>query len=90
MIVPGVAQMIAQDQSGTTPEHTVDEPPSRTPDLPFRIELWDEDNQATEQVVARVRGAKLAEAIFKAACEQYPGRLLTLCRGPDRLASTED
>jgi hypothetical protein len=57
-----------------------------SPDLPFRIELWDYDRNEVELVVARAHSANLAQAIFKAACEQYPGRRLSLWQGRERIA----
>lgn len=50
-------------------------------ELPFRVELWDEKRKRVEQVVARIHSATLAEAVFRAACEEYPGRYLSLRRG---------
>jgi hypothetical protein len=49
------------------------------------VELWGDDNKTIERVVARAHSATLAQAIFKAACEQYPGRRLSLWRGGERL-----
>ena len=59
------------------------------PDLPFRIELWNEEGSEVERVVARAYSANLAQAIFKAACEQYPGRQLSLWHGRERVAQAE-
>lgn len=61
----------------------------RSPDLPFRIELWNELGSEVERVVARSYSANLAQAIFNAACEQYPGRRLSLWHGRERLAQAE-
>jgi uncharacterized Zn finger protein len=77
--------MIAPDQSKAKMGR-VDGAPSRTPELPFRIELWDGERTKVERVVARACSANLAHAIFRAACEQYPDRHLTLWRGRERLA----
>jgi hypothetical protein len=71
-------------------ERAVDGHPSEALDLPFRIELWDDDKRAVERVVARAHSANLAQAIFKAACEEFPGRHLSLWRGRARLAAKED
>ena len=89
MIVREFAQMIAPNQPVAGREPAADGPPSAS-DLPFRIELWDEGQQALERVIARAHSAKLAEVIFKAAREQFPGRLLRLWHGADRVADTED
>ncbi|HEY1961077.1 MAG TPA: hypothetical protein VGG69_01560 [Rhizomicrobium sp.] len=82
--------MIAPDQSKAKTAREVDGHPSEALDLPFRIELWDEDKRAVECVVARAHSATLARAIFKAACEQFPGRHLALWQGPEQLAARED
>jgi len=82
--------MVARKHFGTSSECAVDGDSSGTADLPFRIELWDQDNESIEHVVARAYSITLAQAVFTAACEQYPGRHLSLWRGPERLASTED
>ena len=78
--------MIAPHQSRAKRERAGGGTSSRTPDLPFRVELWDEDKRSVERVVARARSATLAQAVFNAACEQYPGRYLSLWRGRERLA----
>jgi hypothetical protein len=58
----------------------------RPPDLPFRIELWEEHRANAQCVVTRIHSTTLAEAVFRAACEQYPGRHLSLWRGEEQLA----
>jgi hypothetical protein len=91
MIASGVCAMIAPDQSKAKRERTAEGDSSEAaPDLPFRIELWDEDRRSVERVVARAHSENLAQAIFKAACEQFPDRYLSLWRGPERLAAKED
>ena len=82
--------MIAPNQTRAKRERAAHGRPSKTPDLPFRIELWDEDKRGVERVVARAHSANLAQAIFKAACEQFPDRHLTLWRGRERLAHKGD
>ena len=81
--------MIASNQTRAKRTRASAGPSSRTPDLPFRIELWDAEQRNVERVVARVHSANLAQAIFKAACEEYPGRSLSLWRGRERLAAKE-
>jgi hypothetical protein len=80
--------MIAPHQSKPKKERAAAGTSSRTPDLPFRIELWDGEKRGVERVVARAYSADLAQAIFRAACEEYPGRHLSLWR--ERLAARED
>jgi hypothetical protein len=88
VIVPEVAQMIAPYPSKPKRERVSQSGPPRSPDLPFRIELWNEPGGEVERVVARAYSANLAEAIFKAACEQYPGRRLSLWHGRECVAQT--
>lgn len=52
-----------------------------TEDLPFRIELVDDETGEPERVLARVQSSSLARVIFEAACSEYPGRHLILKRG---------
>jgi hypothetical protein len=60
---------------------TDDPAPSTTEDLPYRIELWHPDGSATvERVLARALSPQLAQAIFKAAQSEHPGRRITLCK----------
>jgi hypothetical protein len=89
VIVPEVAQMIAPYPSKPKRERISQSGAPRSPDLPFRIELWNEQGSEVERVVARAYSASLAQAIFKAACEQYPGRQLSLWHGRERIAQAE-
>lgn len=77
--------MIAPDASKHTAERA-DDGCDPTGDLPFRVELWDEKRLRIEQVLARTHSSTLAQAVFDAACEQYPGRHLSLWRDRERLA----
>ena len=86
MIVREFAQMIAPENASKPTVEGADGGSSQNTDLPFRIELWDENRAAIECVLARAHSATLAEAVFRSACEQYPGRRLSLCRGSERLA----
>ncbi len=78
--------MIAPDQSKAKKGHAVVGHAPPADNLPFRVELWDDRKTSTERVVARTHSATLAQAVFNAACEQYPGRRLSLWRGRERLA----
>ena len=82
--------MIASNQTRAKRERAGAKPSSRTPDLPFRIELWDVEQRNMERVVARAHSASLAQAIFKAACAEFPDRHLSLWRGREQLAAKED
>jgi hypothetical protein len=49
--------------------------------LPYLIEVWDPERSEVEEVLARAAGITLARAIFKAACEEMPDRLIRLRHG---------
>ena len=53
-------------------------------ELPFHVELWLEDSDEVERILARAVSAALALAIFKAAQVEYPQRRVTLSNG-DRI-----
>jgi hypothetical protein len=78
--------MIAPDPSKPKKERAIAGHAAPSHDLPFRVELWDDGETKAERVVARAHSATLAQAVFNAACEQYPGRHLSLWRGRERLA----
>ena len=50
-------------------------------DLPYRIELWREDAEEPERVLARAASIQLARAIFTAAQGEHPQRRITLSKG---------
>lgn len=81
--------MIAPDPARPKAKRSAHGGSPRSPDLPFRIELWDDHGSEVERVVARAHTPTLAQAIFKAACQQYPGRRLSLWRGRDRIAESD-
>jgi hypothetical protein len=78
--------MVLPNPAKLRTERGVDGTADHSPELPFRVELWDEKRKKVEQVVARAHSAALAEAVFQAACEEYTGRYVTLRRGRKRLA----
>jgi hypothetical protein len=58
-------------------------------ELPFRVELRREgDSGETERVLARAANAQLAQAIFKAALSEYPGRRITLSRSDETISDS--
>jgi hypothetical protein len=50
--------------------------------LPYFVELW-KSGQDVERVLGRASSAALAQAIFKAALTELPGRRITLRRGEE-------
>ena len=47
-------------------------------ELPYRIELWNEQGTAIERVLGRAASVSLARAIFRAAEIEHAGRVITL------------
>ena len=52
-------------------------------DLPYAIELWDQQGARVERVIARASSGQLARAIFDSARKEFPDRRITLRRGAD-------
>jgi hypothetical protein len=52
-------------------------------DLPYAVELWDQQSANVERVIARAASGQLARAIFDSACKEFPGRRITLRRGAE-------
>lgn len=53
--------------------------------LVYAIELWTNDGDAFEQVLARAGSLTLARAIFAAAKQEHPGRHIILRHGDREL-----
>jgi hypothetical protein len=47
-------------------------------EFPYQIELWKEDNQSLDRLLAIVRNMSIANAAFRAAVETFPNRLVIL------------
>jgi hypothetical protein len=47
-------------------------------DLPYRVELWNEDLSSVEQVLAVTAHSSIGYAAYHAATREYPDRYLTL------------
>jgi hypothetical protein len=71
--------------------HSGDSPPDDAPtpmpftgfpldgdELPYRVELWDDEGTAVEQVVAVSASPAIGYAAYYAATREYPGRPITL------------
>ena len=54
-----------------------------TPDeeLPYAVELWNDDRTGVEKILARAFKISLARAIFRAALDENPGRRIVLRQG---------
>jgi hypothetical protein len=47
-------------------------------DLPYRIELWDTDKKAIEQILAITASGSIGYAAYHAATVEYPDRYIVL------------
>ena len=67
-------------------------PPSEPPvpeELPYQVELRQQvDPQKVERVLGRAVNAQLAQAIFKAAISEHPGRRITLSHATTLIADS--
>src|SRR5215471_18605786 len=52
--------------------------PQQSDDLPYRVELWNAEKTAVEQVVAVTASASIGQAAFYAAAREYAERYVTL------------
>jgi hypothetical protein len=50
----------------------------RDDDLPFRVELWDDNDRHIEEVIALVSDYATACCAYEEAVRRRPGRLITL------------
>ena len=57
-------------------------------DLPYAVELWDQQSANVERVIARASSSQLARAIFASARKEFPDRRLTLRRGEETALDT--
>jgi hypothetical protein len=58
----------------------------RREDLPYKVELWDEDKTSVEQVLAVTANGTIGYAAYYAATREYPSRYITL-RQENRIIS---
>lgn len=52
--------------------------PQPNEDLPYRVELWNAEKTAVEQVLAVTSSASIGQAAFYAAAREYAERYVTL------------
>jgi len=60
--------------------------PIEREDLPYKVELWNEERVAVEQVLAVTANGSIGYAAFYAATQELPHRYITL-RHKDRVVS---
>ena len=79
-----------EEAAGPTaqPPHAAD--PRVSDHLPYCIELRTLADGSIEKILARAANAKLAQAIFKAAQAEYPGRRISLSRGARIIADSPE
>jgi hypothetical protein len=47
-------------------------------DLPYWVELWDDEDRHVEELIALTGNYRVAKAAFDEAVKQRPGRIITL------------
>jgi hypothetical protein len=47
-------------------------------DLPYSVELWDEDDTRVEELIALTADYNVARAAYEEAMKRRPGRIVTL------------
>lgn len=47
-------------------------------DLPYSVELWDDEDQHVEELIALTGDYRVAKAAFDEAVKARPGRIVTL------------
>jgi hypothetical protein len=50
----------------------------RDDDLPFRVELWDDEDRHVEEVIALTSDFSTASSAYAEAVKRQPGKLITL------------
>ena len=48
------------------------------PDLPFKIEVWDDADRHVEELIALVSDFRTAQIAYNDAVRRWPGKLITL------------
>jgi hypothetical protein len=66
------------DPDDTAPDPGSDRSTSPRDDLPYRVELWNEDRTSVEQVLAVTAHSSIGYAAYHAATREYPDRYVTL------------
>lgn len=73
------------DESGSAERFPTPRPAARD-DLPYKVELWDDNYEAVEQVLAVTADGSIGYGAYYAAIRQFPNRNITL-RHKDRVIS---
>jgi hypothetical protein len=72
--------MTSEGERGRPPAGSAGRPPKRSPaeEFAYKVELWNEERQAVEQVLAVATSAAIAHAAFYAAAREFGDRYVTL------------
>ena len=65
-----------EDDPRQTPRS--DQWPAGREDLPYKVELWDDDKKSVEQVLAVTANGSIGYAAYYAAIREHPDRYVTL------------
>lgn len=66
------------DPEDPPPDSGSDRPTTSRDDLPYAVELWNEDRTSVEQVLAVTAHGSIGYAAYYAATREYPNRYVTL------------
>ena len=72
------AMAMGKDDPDDSPPAVPDRSTAPHDDLPYRVELWNEDRSAVEQVLAVTAHSSIGYAAYHAATREYPDRYVTL------------
>lgn len=67
-----------QDDADDSPPTGSDRSTASHGDLPYRVELWNEERSVVEQVLAVTAHSSIGYAAYHAATREYPDRYVTL------------
>ena len=73
--------LFAPAQSGDDPADSASPRslrPKESEDLPYKVELWNENKSAVEQVLAVTSNGSIGFAAYYAATREFPARYVTL------------
>jgi hypothetical protein len=77
----GVVYKFAPEDSSGGDKNPSRDPRSRTgepDDLPYKVEIWDDENKAVEQVLAMTANPSIGYAAYFEAAKEYPRRYVVL------------
>lgn len=66
------------DDADDAPPKAFDRATASRDDLPYKVELWNDERTAVEQVLAVTAHSSIGYAAYHAATREYPDRYVTL------------